>query len=101
MPPEVILFLCILLFGIAGTILFGQRMQYRHEERLEKAGDPEALERLERAVEELQAEVESLQEGAADFDARLEFNERLLAAPRDVAGPEGGGRATVPGEGGS
>lgn len=83
MPPEVIFVFIIILFGMAGTILIGQRMQYRHRERLEAGGDPEALGELRAAVERLQAEVAALQEGAADFDERLDFTERLLARPPD------------------
>ena len=83
MPPEVILVFFGTLFGIGGIILAGQRMQYRHKERLYRGGDTEAVLELRQTVERLQDDVRALQDGADAFDERLEFTERLLAKPRD------------------
>jgi len=87
MPPEVVLVIFAGIFGLGGTILMGQRMYYRHTERLQTgaAGDSENVQELRGMVEELQDEVQALQKGAAGFDERLEFTERLLAKPRDQA----------------
>jgi hypothetical protein len=82
LPPEVLLLFFGSLFGIGGIILAGQRMQYRHKERLQKGADPEAVKQLTEVVQELQEEVRSLQDSSTDFDARLEFTERLLSKPR-------------------
>ena len=84
MPPEVLLLFFGSLFGIGGIILVGQRMQYRHKERLGDGADPEAVKQLTDAVRELQEEVRGLQDSSADFDARLEFTEHLLSKPRDA-----------------
>jgi hypothetical protein len=81
MPPEVILVFFGTLLGFGSIILLGQRMQYRHKERLLEAGDSGEVRELRRAVEELQEEVQALRDGATDFDERLEFTERLLARP--------------------
>jgi len=89
MPPAVMFVFIIMLFGIAGTILIGQRMEHRHRERLGGGGDSDALARLQEAVELLQAEVESLQEGAASLEERLDFNERLLSSRRDEPATDG------------
>ena len=43
MPVEVIVLALGTLLGIGGIILAGQRMQYRHKERLESQTDPEAV----------------------------------------------------------
>ncbi len=82
MPVEVIVLFFGSLFGIGGIILAGQRMQYRHKERLVSQTDPEAVNQLRAEVHELQEEVRSLQDSSSDFDARLEFTERLLSKPR-------------------
>ncbi len=81
MPLEVIFLVLGIVFGVGGIILLGYRMHYRHEERLQQAEDPGEVRELRQAVEELQEEVRVLQEGAAGFDERLEFTERLLAKP--------------------
>ena len=81
MPFEVIFLVLGIVFGVGGIILLGYRMHYRHEERLHQAGDPGELRELRQSVEELQDEVRALQKGAAGFDERLEFTERLLARP--------------------
>ncbi len=87
MPPEVVLVIFAGIFGLGGTILMGQRMYYRHTERLQTggAGDSENAQELRAVVEDLQNEVEALQRNAAGFDERLEFTERLLAKPGDPA----------------
>ena len=82
MPPEILVLIFGILFGIGGSILIGQRMQYRHKERLQEGADPAALTELTEAVRNLQEEVRGLQDSSADFDARLEFTERLLSKPR-------------------
>jgi len=82
MPVEVIVLALGTLLGIGGIILAGQRMQYRHKERLESQTDPEAVKQLREVVQDLQEEVRSLQDSSSDFDARLEFTERLLSKPR-------------------
>ncbi len=84
MPPEVLLIIFGTFFGIVGTILVSQRMQHRHAERLQQGGDSGSVEELRQAVEDLQEQVHALQEGAAGFDERLEFTERLLAKPRST-----------------
>lgn len=81
MPPEILLLIFGSLFGIGGIILAGQRMQYRHKERLQQGSDPEAVKELREAVRDLQEEVRSLQDSSSDFDTRLEFTERLLSKP--------------------
>ena len=81
MPFEVLILVLGIVFGIGGIILLGYRMHYRHEERLQQGGDPGEVQALRMAVEELQDELRALQKGAADFDERLEFTERLLARP--------------------
>jgi len=85
MPPEVVLVILASIFGLGGSILMGYRMHYRHIERLQTGGegDREDVAELQAAVEELQEEVQTLRNGAAGFDERLEFTERLLAKPRD------------------
>ncbi len=87
MPPEVVLVVLAGIFGLCGSILMGYRMYFRHTERLEAGGaaDDESIQELRAAVEDLQDEVHALQKGAAGFDERLEFTERLLAKPRDQA----------------
>ena len=82
MPPEILVLIFGILFGIGGTILLGQRMQYRHEERLQEGADGEAVKQLTEAVRGLQDEVRALQDSSSDFDARLEFTERLLSKPK-------------------
>lgn len=83
MPPEILILIFGSLFGIGGTILLSQRMQFRHKERLEEGGaDGEALRQLTDAVRGLQDEVQALQDSSSDFDARLEFTERLLSKPK-------------------
>lgn len=82
MPVEVIVLALGTLLGIGGIILAGQRMQYRHKERLVSQTDPDAVEQLREVVRDLQEEVRSLQDSSSDFDARLEFTERLLSKPR-------------------
>lgn len=82
MPPEILVLIFGVLFGIGGTILLGQRMQYRHEERLREGADGEAVKQLIDAVRGLQDEVRALQDASSDFDARLEFTERLLSKPK-------------------
>lgn len=83
MPPEILLLIFGSLIGIGGTILLSQRMQFRHKERLEEGGaDREAVEQLAEAVRGLQDEVRALQDSSSDFDARLEFTEKLLSKPR-------------------
>jgi chaperonin cofactor prefoldin len=82
MPGEVIVLILGTLLGIGGIILAGQRMQYRHKERLVSQTDPEAVKQLREVVQDLQEEVRSLQDSSSDFDARLEFTERLLSKPR-------------------
>jgi hypothetical protein len=57
-------------------------MQYRHKERLQEGADGEAVKRLTEAVHGLQDEVRALQDASSDFDARLEFTERLLSRPK-------------------
>ncbi len=84
MPVEVIVLVLGTLLGIGGIILAGQRMQYRHKERLQERADPAAITELTEAVRDLQEEVRSLQDSSADFDARLEFTERLLSKPRSA-----------------
>jgi chaperonin cofactor prefoldin len=81
MPVEVIVLALGTLLGIGGIILAGQRMQYRHKERLVSQTDPEAVKQLREVVQDLQEEVRSLQDSSSDFDARLEFTERLLSKP--------------------
>ena len=46
MPVEVIVLILGTLLGIGGIILAGQRMQYRHKERLVSQTDPEAVKQL-------------------------------------------------------
>jgi chaperonin cofactor prefoldin len=82
MPVEVIVLALGTLLGVGGIILAGQRMQYRHKERLVSQTDPEAVKQLREVVQDLQEEVRSLQDSSSDFDARLEFTERLLSKPR-------------------
>ena len=82
MPVEVIVLALGTLLGIGGIILAGQRMQYRHKERLVSQTDPDAVKQLREVVQDLQEEVRSLQDSSSDFDARLEFTERLLSKPR-------------------
>jgi chaperonin cofactor prefoldin len=82
MPVEVIVLILGTLLGIGGIILAGQRMQYRHKERLVSQTDPDAVKQLREVVQDLQEEVRSLQDSSSDFDARLEFTERLLSKPR-------------------
>ena len=81
MPLEVLFLIFGMVFGIGGIILLGYRMHYRHEERLQQAEDPGEVLELRQAVEDLQEEVRALQAGAAGFDERLEFTERLLSRP--------------------
>lgn len=82
MPPEILLLIFGSLFGIGGIVLTGRRMHYRHTERLQQGSDPEAIKELREVVRDLQEEVRSLQDSSSDFDARLEFTERLLSKPR-------------------
>ena len=82
MPVEVIVLALGTLLGIGGIILAGQRMQYRHKERLVSQTDPDAVKQLREVVQDLQEEVRSLQDSSSDFDARPEFTERLLSKPR-------------------
>jgi chaperonin cofactor prefoldin len=82
MPVEVIVLALGTLLGIGGIILAGQRMQYRHKERLVSQTDPDAVKQLREVVQDLQEEVRSLQDSSSDFDARIEFTERLLSKPR-------------------
>jgi hypothetical protein len=82
LPPEILLLFFGSLFGIGGIILAGQRMQYRHKERLQEGADPEAVKQLTDAVRDLQEDMRRLQDSSADFDARLEFTERLLSKPK-------------------
>jgi len=82
MPVEVIVLILGTLLGIGGIILAGQRMQYRHKERLVSQTDPDAVKQLREVVQDLQEEVRSLQDSSSDFDARLEFTERLLSKPK-------------------
>jgi chaperonin cofactor prefoldin len=84
MPVEVIVLALGTLLGIGGIILAGQRMQYRHKERLVSQTDPDAVKQLREVVRDLQEEVRSLQDSSSDFDARLEFTERLLSKPRSA-----------------
>lgn len=81
MPTEILVLIFGSLFGIGGTVLLGKRMHYRHKERLQE-GDGEAMKQLTDAVRGLQDEVRALQDSSSDFDARLEFTERLLSKPR-------------------
>lgn len=82
LSPEVLVLIFGTLFGIGGAILLGQRMHYRHEERLEEGADGEAVKQLTDAVRGLQDEVRALQDASSDFDARLEFTEKLLSKPK-------------------
>ena len=82
MPVEVIALFFGTLLSIGGILLAGQRMQYRHKERLVSQPDPDAVKQLREVVQDLQEEVRSLQDSSSDFDARLEFTERLLSKPR-------------------
>ena len=82
MPPEILVLIFGILFGIGGSILLGQRMQYRHKERLQERADPAALTELTEAVRDLQEEVRSLQSSSTGFEERLDFTERLLAKPK-------------------
>jgi len=81
-PPEILVLIFGILFGIGGSILIGQRMQYRHKERLQESANPAALTELTEAIRGLQEEVRGLQDSSSDFDARLEFTERLLSKPK-------------------
>jgi len=82
LPPEILVLIFGSLFGIGATILIGQRMQYRHKERLLEGADGEAVKQLTDAVRGLQDEVRALQDASSDFDTRLEFTEKLLSKPR-------------------
>ncbi len=82
MPPEILVLIFGILFGIGGSILLGQRMQYRHKERLQERADPAAMTELTEAVRDLQEEVRSLQSSSTGFEERLDFTERLLAKPK-------------------
>jgi len=82
LPPEILVLIFGILFGIGGSILLGQRMQYRHKERLQERADPAALTELTEAVRDLQEEVRSLQSSSTGFEERLDFTERLLAKPK-------------------
>ncbi|MCK5488628.1 MAG: hypothetical protein KAI98_01495 [Gemmatimonadetes bacterium] len=82
MPPEILVLIFGILFGIGGSILLGQRMQYRHKERLQERADPAAMTELTEAVRDLQEEVRSLQNSSTSFEERLDFTERLLAKPK-------------------
>jgi len=42
------------------------------------------VKQLREVVQDLQEEVRSLQDSSADFDARLEFTERLLSKPKSA-----------------
>jgi hypothetical protein len=67
MPVEVIVLALGTLLGVGGIILAGQRMQYRHKERLVSQTDPEAVKQLRDVVQDLQEEVRSLQDYHADI----------------------------------
>jgi hypothetical protein len=67
---------------MGGTILLSQRMQHRHKERLQEGADGETVRQLTDAVRGLQDEVRALQDASSDFDARLEFTEKLLSKPK-------------------
>lgn len=82
MPPEVLVLIFGILFSIAGSILIGYRMYYRHMERLNSGGSDDDIGELRETVADLQEEVHALQKNAAGFDERLEFTEHLLAKPR-------------------
>jgi len=82
LPPEILVLIFGILFGIGGSILLGQRMQYRHKERLQERADPAAMTELTEAVRDLQEEVRSLQSSSTGFEERLDFTERLLAKPK-------------------
>jgi len=53
MPVEVIVLALGTLLGIGGIILAGQRMQYRHKERLVSQTDPDAVKQLREVVQDL------------------------------------------------
>jgi len=76
--------LVVLLGGMGGVMLLGQRQRQDHEARmLGGGGDPDSIRRLAEAVESLQGQV-------TDLSERMDFTERLLEAPKDDGDPASG-----------
>jgi len=79
----IIVTLIVLLGGMGGVMLLGQKQKQDHDERMLSGGrDPDAIRRLAEAVESLQGQV-------SDLSERLDFTERLLEAPKSDDEPIG------------
>ncbi|MDH3298211.1 MAG: hypothetical protein OEM96_08045 [Gemmatimonadota bacterium] len=80
MPVEVLILFFGGIFGIGGIIILGQWISSKESLRSSSGGD---VEQLTEAVESLRREVAGLGDSVLALDERVEFTERLLAAPKE------------------
>ena len=67
------------IIGVGSMVLIGMKLRYNYKARIaEQTGSTEDLDRIANAVGDLIDEVQSLREGLADMNERMEFTERML-----------------------
>jgi hypothetical protein len=71
------------IFGVGTMVLIGMKLRYNYKARIaEQTGSSGDVDRIANAVGDLIDEVQSLRDGLADLNERMEFTERLLTQGR-------------------
>lgn len=73
----------IAMIGVGSMVLIGMKLRYNYKARIaEQTGSSGDVDRITNAVGDLIDEVQSLREGLADLNERMEFTERMLTQGR-------------------
>ena len=69
----------IAIIGVGSMVLIGMKLRYNYKARIDgQTGSSGDVDRIANAVGDLIDEVQSLREGLADINERMEFTERML-----------------------